>query len=133
MDDTRQETAQSLRVRLAAAIQRWGGTRAVAAFCRAMEQRGVRGATRTAVHELLRGKHSPSLEFVTHAGDVLGVRPAWLAWGEPPVTPQEARLAAEIVRHAIIASEAAETLVQVRAQVGDELNLNGGGDYDGDA
>lgn len=128
MVDPQPAAEHTLKARLAAAIQRWGGPRAVAAFCRAMEERGVRGATRTAVHQVLGGKHAPSLDFIAQAGDVLGVRAAWLAWGEAPITPEEAQFAAEIVRQAIICSDTVESLVQARAHVEDELILNNGGD-----
>lgn len=46
------------------------------------QEREVRGSSYSMVHQYLQGEATPPLEFVEIAGEVLSVRPAWLAFGE---------------------------------------------------
>src|SRR5690554_2618881 len=61
-------------------------------FQRRMEARGVKGSSYANLHRYLSGEE-PSLDFIRHAADVLGVRAAWLALddGAPTVEEEEAR------------------------------------------
>ena len=48
----------------------------------AMRERGTLGHSRQMIHRYLSGKRLPPLEFVQEAASELGVRPAWLAFGD---------------------------------------------------
>ncbi|MFC1791915.1 hypothetical protein ACFL0I_05600, partial [Gemmatimonadota bacterium] len=64
--------------RLERAIAEWpgGGKRA---FSRAMESRGVRGASYRTLVNYLGGTTEPALPWLKEASEVLGVRQAWLS------------------------------------------------------
>lgn len=115
---------ETYAARLDAAITRWGGPRAIAAFSRAMKERGVRGATRAAVHQVLRGDREPSLAFVEAAASVLGVAPGWLAFGTGPVTPDEEAAIAGLVRWAAEGGPAIQALTEAREAGRNELAGN---------
>jgi hypothetical protein len=118
-------TVGTYATRLGAAVQRWGGPRAVAAFSRTMQERGVRGATRESVHQALRGRREPSLAFVEAAADVLGVTPGWLAFGIGPATVQEQAAVTALLQWGFEGGRVIDALTEARAQSG-ELDLNGG-------
>lgn len=59
------------------------------------QERGVRGSSYSMVHQYLQGEATPSLEFVEVAGEVLGVRPAWLAFGEGERTRGEDQVSSQ--------------------------------------
>lgn len=117
--------ARTYATRLDAAIRRWGGPRAVAAFSRAMQERGIRGATRESVHQALGGRREPSLVFVEAAADVLGVTPGWLAFGRGPATVQEEAAVAALVQWAEDGGRVIEAFAAAREAAVDELALIG--------
>lgn len=57
-------------------------SRSLSAFQQAMNDRNVPGTSIPAIYRYLRGEITPSVEFLTAAADVLGVRAAWLILGE---------------------------------------------------
>ena len=120
-----QGVASTEAERLRTAIQRWGGPKAVAAFSRAMQERGARGATRESIHQVLR-RREPSLSFVREAAAVLGVTPDWLAFGTGPATPEEETALAELARWAVEGGRAIDALADARERRDDELAMEGG-------
>ncbi len=55
------------------------------------EDPGSRGANYASVYDYVKGHLAPSLSFLGVAAKVLGVRAAWLGFGEEPMYPQERR------------------------------------------
>lgn len=83
---------ESIGERLRWAVDRWNPTGevrpSVAAFSREMTARGVKGGTSVpSIYAYFRGDVHPTVDFVSVAARVLGVMPAWLAFGEGPRHP----------------------------------------------
>ena len=70
---------EPLKVRLRVALQRWGSTQELSAV---MVGLGIRGSSLRMVQLYLAGTHTPSIEFVEVAAQLLRVPPAWLAFGD---------------------------------------------------
>ena len=68
--------------RLDMALDLWGST---LSFSQAMSKAGVRGASRRMIYSYINGEVTPSIAFVGRAAKMLGVRPAWLAFGDAPM------------------------------------------------
>jgi transcriptional regulator with XRE-family HTH domain len=87
-----------LGTRLQEALAGWGGPRkGIRSLERKLKERTppVPGSSRTMIHQYIAGKVEPSLAFVSAAAEILGVREAWLAFGEgepqaKPTDPSEA-------------------------------------------
>ena len=61
--------------------------RSIRSFQRALHADGIRGSSYANVHAYFGGTTQPPVEFLTAAAAELGVRPAWLAFGELPESP----------------------------------------------
>lgn len=59
---------------------------------RACARAGVAGSSYTQVHNYLQGRREPSLPVIEISARLLGVRPAWLAFGEGQQTEEGQRL-----------------------------------------
>ena len=112
--------------RLRWAIQRSG--RSVRSVQQELARRGVRGSSYASVHGYLRDPAAiPPMEFIEAAADVLGVRRAWLAFGEGAVEASGPELLADCVQaleharaemrraiHAAVASGRPEVASEIR-------------------
>lgn len=85
--------------RLRVAIDRWGkGRRGIRPFSEELERRKgenpkLRGTSRNMIQRYISGLDTPPLEFLSVAAEVLGVRPAWLAFADGEPTEAEQRRA----------------------------------------
>lgn len=85
------------------------------------QERGIRGSSYSMVHQYLQGEAVPSLKFMRVAGKVLGVRPAWLAFGEGERTTGEHKIHFERVEapeEGEAASHVSEMVEAIRETVG---------------
>jgi hypothetical protein len=96
MSDSRHSLPERLRWAIEQ-LPRDGKMRGLRHFVRLMEERAaaladegrpLAGASLTTVQGYVGGKVEPSMAFVAEAADVLGVRAAWLAFGDGPPTGQ---------------------------------------------
>ena len=76
--------------RLRDAVRAWGS---VNRFTKEMQQRNAPGGSVGAVYRYLNGETEPSVAFLAIAGVVLGVSPAWLAFGDQPADAECPRCA----------------------------------------
>lgn len=80
--------ADDLAGRLNRARERAG--RSIRSLQMELEAAGIDGCSYPNVHAYMKGKTTPSLDFLTAAGKALNVRPAWLAFGEEPESVADA-------------------------------------------
>ena len=74
--------------RLRIAVTEWGS---VVEFQSAISERGIRGTSRTTIHNYLSGRTNPSREFLREAAHILGVGEPWLRAGTGPKREETAQ------------------------------------------
>jgi transcriptional regulator with XRE-family HTH domain len=90
--------AEEIAKRLDAQVTKVFGT--VYKFQKALKARNkergggdrIKGISTPSIHAYLKAASLPSVEFLMEAAAVLGVRPAWLFFGEEPPTEAEAKM-----------------------------------------
>lgn len=92
-------TSSGYQDRLAQALERGPRPMSVRGLHQGLEDRfpDLRGTSYGGVRHYVEGKvTSPRVELLRAMAEVLGVRPDWLAFGEGPMTEEEARLAEDL-------------------------------------